>query len=297
MDDAVELSRRAILYRGSLWLGAWSAAAMQSHESPALKFGVVTDVHHANKPERGSRYYRESIPKLKEAMAEFRSAALPFVVELGDLVDAAEDAGTELNWLKEAIASMRGSGGEVHYVLGNHCVQTLRKKQFLQQVGRERGHYSFGRSGVRFVVLDACYRSDGVSYDAGNFDWKDTEIPAEQREWLRQELASAPGKAIVFVHQRLDIPGVHSVASAAHVRDILEQSGKVLAVFQGHSHQNDYGRVGGLHYCTMRAVVEGSGMESSGYGVVSVFDDGRLAVKGFRAQSDYKLKRNTEQAG
>jgi hypothetical protein len=47
----------------------------------------------------------------------------------------------------------------------------------------------------------------------------------------------------------------------------------------------------------MRAVVEGSGMESSGYGVVSVHDDGRLAVKGFRAQSGYMLRRKTARAG
>jgi alkaline phosphatase len=87
------------------------------------------------------------------------------------------------------------------------------------------------------------------------------------------------------------------VAGAEHVREILERSGKVLAVFQGHSHQNDYRHVGGLHYCTMRAVVEGSGMESSGYSVVSVFADGRLAVKGFRAQSGYNIGRETERPG
>jgi alkaline phosphatase len=297
MSDAAEMSRRAILYRGSLLLGAWSAAAMQSAGAPALTFGIVTDLHHANKPERGSRYYRESIPKLREAAAEFRSAALPFVVELGDLVDAAEDADTELSWLKEAIAWMRAAGAGVHYVLGNHCVQTLRKKQFLTQVGRERGHYSFDRGGVRFIVLDACYRKDGASYDAGNFDWKDTDIPFAQRKWLSRDLGSAPGRAVIFVHQRLDIHGVHSVASAEHVREILERSGKVLAIFQGHSHQNDYRHVGGLHYCTMRAVVEGSGMESSGYSVVSVFGDGRLAVKGFRAQSGYNIGRETERPG
>jgi len=48
-------------------------------------------------------------------------------------------------------------------------------------------------------------------------------------------------------------------ASAPEVRQILEDSGNVSAVFQGHSHQNDYRDINGIHYCTMRAVIEGSG--------------------------------------
>ena len=291
MADVVDLSRRAVLRGGSLWLGGWSASAMQSNEAPALRFGLVTDAHCADKPEWRTRYYRESLRKLKEAASAFRAGGASFAVELGDLVDAAEDADTELRWLKDAMEAMAGAGVEAHYVLGNHCLQTLHRNQFLAQVGREVGHYAFDRNGVRFMVLDACYRRDGAPYDAGNFDWKDTEIPVAQREWLKNMLAAAPGIAVVFTHQRLDIPGVHSVASAAHVREILERSGKVAAVFQGHSHQNDYRRVGGLDYCTMRAVVEGSGPENSGYAMVSVFGDGRLVVNGFRAQSDYSVRR------
>jgi alkaline phosphatase len=80
------------------------------------------------------------------------------------------------------------------------------------------------------------------------------------------------------------------VASGEEVRGILENSRKVLAVFQGHSHQNDYREVNGIHYCTMRAVVEGSGVESSGYSVVSVFSDGRVRVEGFRAQHEYSIR-------
>jgi alkaline phosphatase len=290
MDHFPRLSRRAVLRGGSLWLGAWPANAMQKGESPAARFGLVTDAHYADKPEWRTRYYRESLGKLTEAVTRFEDEAVPFLVELGDLVDAAPDVDTERAWLKRAAGVLSAGGMEAHYVLGNHCVQTLRKRQFLDEVHRERSYYSFDRGGIRLVVLDACYRTDGTSYDAGNFDWKDTDIPPEQREWLKQALASAPGSAVIFVHQRLDIPGVHSVASAEEVRGILEGSGKVAAVFQGHSHQNDYREVGGIHYCTMRAVVEGSGIESNGYSIVSLYQDGRAAVEGFRAQKNYSMR-------
>jgi alkaline phosphatase len=284
----VQLSRRALLQGGSLLLGSSWLHGIPNGE-PSVRLGIVTDIHHADKPEWGTRYYRESLGKLREAVAQFRNSKVDFLVQLGDLVDAAKDPDTERHWLKQALDILRGAGVATHSVLGNHCVQTLTKAQFLARTGTERGHYGFDRAGFRFIVLDACYRRDAVSYDAGNFDWKDTEIPPAERRWLEQQLDSASGRVLVFMHQRLDIPGVHTVASAPEVRHILEDSGKVLAVFQGHSHQNDYREINRIHYCTMRAVIEGTGLESNGYGIVSLFEGGRLAVKGFRAQRDYSI--------
>lgn len=288
MEHQSRLGRRAMLCGSSLLLGsAWLRGA--AIDSPALNFGIVTDVHYADKPHWGNRYYRESLAKLEDGVKQFRGSNLSFLMQLGDLVDAAQDLDTERDWLQRAIGTLSTAGLRMHSVLGNHCIQTLTKVQFLKEVGQERGHYSFDLAGFRFLVLDACYRRDGVSYDAGNFDWKDSEIPPAQREWLKEQLDLAPGRALVFVHQRLDIPGVHAVASAPEIRSLLEASGKVVAVFQGHSHQNDYREINRIHYCTMRAVIEGSGPDNNGYSIVSVFEDGRLIVKGFRAQQNYQI--------
>ena len=62
----------------------------------------------------------------------------------------------------------------------------------------------------------------------------------------------------------------------------------MLAVFQGHSHKNDYKEVGGVHYCTLAAMVEGSGAENSGYSVAQVRADGAITVTGFRRQKGYE---------
>ena len=281
MDRTVALSRRTLLL-GAQWLTATPAG------EPVIRFGILTDVHHADKSERGTRYYRESLSKLAEITARFRESKPAFVIQLGDLVDAATDLDTEQQWLREAVRALKTCGSDVYSVLGNHCIQTLTKAQFLKEVGRETGHYFFDRAGLRFIVLDACHRKDGVSYDAGNFDWKDSDIPPDQHKWLERQLAATPARAVVFVHQRLDIEGVHSVATAPAIRRLLEKSGKVLAVFQGHSHQNDYREINGIHYCTMRAVIEGTGFDNNGYGLVNVYADGRLMVQGFRAQRSYQ---------
>jgi hypothetical protein len=62
----------------------------------------------------------------------------------------------------------------------------------------------------------------------------------------------------------------------------------VLCVFQGHSHKNDYKEVGGVHYCTLVAMVEGSGAESSAYSTAAVRADGSVIVTGFRRQKRYE---------
>ena len=92
---------------------------------------------------------------------------------------------------------------------------------------------------------------------------------------------------IVFAHQRLDGSDRHCVKNAAEVRRALEASGRVLAVFQGHSHQNDYKQVGGIHYATLVAMVEGSGAENSGFAVADLSPDGTIRVRGFRRQAGY----------
>ena len=160
-----------------------------------------------------------------------------------------------------------------------------------QHTGASYGNYSFDQNGIHFVILDACFREDGVPYGSKNFDWRDTEIPKDQRDWLASDLAASSRPTLVFVHQRLDIEGDFGVKSASSVRKILEESGNVLAVFQGHSHENEHAEINGIHYCTLAAMIEGSGPDNSAYGILSVYEDGTLKLKGFRKQKDYIFTR------
>lgn len=71
---------------------------------------------------------------------------------------------------------------------------------------------------------------------------------------------------------------------------MLEESGKVLAVFQGHSHKNDLKVINGIHCRTLVAMVEGSGAENNGFSVMEVFDGGTIRLTGFRKQAKYEWK-------
>jgi len=285
--------RRCFLKNGLLFLSAAATcpATLLANKPDSLRIGLLTDLHYADKPAAGSRYYRDTLIKLDDAAQEFSRSDLSFLVELGDLIDAADSVDKELSWLSTINEKFSAISDKRHYVLGNHCVDTLTKEEFLNRAGQEKSWYSFDQGDTHFVVLDACFRSDGQPYGRKNFTWTDTLIPPEELEWLRSDLRSTTKHVIVFAHQRLDVSNNHGVKNNAQVRTILEDSGKVLAVFQGHSHQNDLKEIHGIHYCTLVAMVEGAGRSSSGYSILEVQSDGTLIVTGFINQKSHRLAR------
>lgn len=294
IPSTTQIGRRAFLRNGSLLLAAASAPsgllADDDSAREALRIGIITDLHYADKPPAGTRYYRETLAKLGEAAEQFARDKPAFVVELGDLIDAADSVEREQSYLKQINREFANVAKERHYVLGNHCVDMLHKQEFLDGVEQPQAHYSFDRGYTHFVVLDACFRSDGEPYGRKNSRWNDANIPQSQIEWLEADLKATTHKVVVFAHQRLDANTEYCPKNAAAVRTVFENSGKVLAVFQGHSHQNDYKEVGGIHYATLVAMVEGTGAENSGYSVADIRRDGTINLRGFRKQKDYVWK-------
>lgn len=258
-----------------------------------IQFGLITDLHHADKPHAGTRYYRETIGKFSEAAGKFKLEKPDFIVELGDLIDAADSVETELKYLEQINRELQKVAEKRYYVLGNHCVDTLKKAEFLAQVGQNQSYLSFDSGGWHFMILDACFRSDGTPYERKNFNWTDSNIPPAEIEWLKADLAKTSNNTIVFTHQRLDNSGNHMVRNASAVRRILEESGKVRAVFQGHSHKNDIQQIQGIPYITMVAMIEGSGPENSGYSLVRLLNLGQVLVDGFRNQKSYQFAKSS----
>lgn len=288
-------SRRSFLRDGSLLLIGAAAGGLPAfganEERGKVRLGLLTDLHYADKPPAGTRYYRETLAKLEDAAAQFERDKPDLVVELGDFIDSADSVDIEKKYLARIHKAFAALPGDKHYVLGNHCVTTLTKEQFLGGVGQKAAHYSFDVGGFHFVVLDACFRADRVPYGGVEFDWKDANLPQEQVEWLKEDLNGTAHQTIVLAHQRLDDKGAYSVKNAAQVRQVLEASGKVLAVFQGHSHKNDLQDIRGIHYCTLAAMIEGTGLENSGFARVDLLAGGAIRLTGFRRQTDYHWQR------
>jgi predicted phosphodiesterase len=286
------ITRRDVLKITGLTMAGLSLgiplSANEKPITPKIRFGMVTDPHYADADTKGTRHYRESLSKLNECVTFMNEQKVDFLIELGDLKDQDPSANEQntLKYLQTIEAVFKKFKGPRYHVLGNHDMDSISKQQFLSHakntgITPNASYYSFDQKGLHFVVLDANYISDGSDYDHGNFSWTDANIPNTQIEWLKKDLASTTKPTIVFVHQPLDGNTKHCVKNAEQVRHILEHNKNVLAAFHGHNHVGNYSLIEGIHYYTLKAVIEGSGEENNAYAIVEIYDD-RVVVTGYR---------------
>jgi len=288
------ITRRDLLKASGALLGPLSAAGpLTAGNRPDRKtiarFGLFADAHYADAEPRMRRYYRQSTAKLAECVKRMTEKKADFLIELGDFKDQARRPTKEstLAYLRRIEAAFKEFKGPRYHVLGNHDADSISKAQFLASVEnagipRDSTYYSFDRKGLHFVVLDANYRADGADYDCGNFNWTDANVPKAELDWLKRDLAAAASPVIAFVHQQLDGKGAHVVKNAEAVRKVLQAHKEVLAVFQGHNHAGAYSRIEGIHYYTLKAMVEGQGEQNNSYALVEVLDNHDLVVTGYR---------------
>ena len=295
------ITRRDVLKASGVFIAGLTmqtplSYAQDTQRKPIIQFGMVTDMHYADADPRGTRYYRESLPKLTECVTFMNDQKVAFLIELGDLKDEdprAQEKDT-LTYLETIEAILAKFEGPRYHVLGNHDMDSISKQQFLDRVtntgiDKSANYYSFDQNDIHFVVLDACYTSNGVDYDHGNFSWKDANIPQEQATWLKNDLTKTAHPTIVFVHQQLDGETSHCIKNAAEIRDILEENQNVLAVFHGHNHAGHYSHMEGIHYYTLKAVIEGSGAENNAYATATVYDDHSIVITGYRNAESMNL--------
>lgn len=270
-----------------------AGASRNDTVTDSISFGMVTDLHYAEKEMRNNRYYRDSLEKLTESIALFNERRPAFIIELGDFVDAGEKE-IEIGYLEKINSVFSLFNGDRYYVLGNHDLATLSKDEFLSVSGAVGNYYSFDYDSFHFIVLDANYNEDGSDYNAGNFIWTETYIHASQQKWLKEDLENAGDTTVfVFVHQTLDDNpdderNLHRVNNAPEIRRILDEAGTVRAVFQGHKHSGGFSVMNGIPYVTLKGAVEGPGLENNKSAIADC-TIGRVQIEGFGKQERFEL--------
>lgn len=303
MQETRNVITRRQFIQTSVWItgGVLVSPLLQSCKADNVSFGWVTDIHYAQAQVKWDRYFAESKDKLEEAILLYNQLVPDFVIETGDFKDenAEPDKAKTLQYLKEIEAVFQGFKGPQYHVLGNHDVDSLSKEEFLTNVintgiAPGKSYYSYVVKGWRFVVLDACYRNDGVAYSNNNFQWYDTSVPDAQLTWLKDELLKSSEPICIFIHQPLDGEGKLYVNNALEVRRVLEASKKVHAVFQGHRHEGDYKLINGIHYITQKAMVDYSGPANNSYSIVNISNSGVIQVEGYRRAASHVFNQLVE---
>ena len=139
------ISRRTWIKNSIVGLGfplAIGSQTLAQFDEIALKIGIVTDAHYAEKGTVGNRHYQDSVLKMDAKVDVFNEHKLNFTVFIGDLIDGHASAESDLKNMAiiEAPFSRFNNG---HYVLGNHDLLKLEKGQFIEHCGAKKPYYSF----------------------------------------------------------------------------------------------------------------------------------------------------------
>ena len=302
MKPSVISRRQFIMLSGAATAGLMipMGIAAVNNSAPLLRFGMLSDIHYADREAAAPRYYRQSLSKVKECVDLMNREKVDFLIELGDFKDqdAQPREAHTLRYLTDIENEFHQFNGPTYHVLGNHDMDGISKEQFLSRVTNtaipaSESYYSFNQQGFHFVVLDGNFTREGNAYDHGNFTWDNTRIPDSELNWLKTDLQNNELPVIVFIHQMLDDSKSkeQSVQNAPEVRKVLQESGKVICVFQGHVHEERYSLINHIHYYSMMAVVDDEGPENNSYMIVSIYPDGSLAIDGYRRASDQKFNK------
>ena len=214
-----------------------------------MKLGLFADAHYS------SVSGPQVLQRIENAFAAFAEEKCDLVVFLGDLLHDDVSHEAETANLKAISGILGRFSGKVSVIIGNHDTNLFTKAEFYRILGEQYRPKTMEINGTLFLFIDGCYFQNGEEYRPGHTGGVDTWYPHAQQ--LQQQLESRVGeRAYVFTHQVLDLSSgsVQRILNAAEIRRILEESGKVCSVFQGHSHKLVESDINGIHYMTLPAL-------------------------------------------
>ena len=186
-----------------------------------LRFGIVTDSHYADTAPQYDRYFRESVDKMNECVSFMNEQKIEFLIELGDFKDQNTTPVEEktIDYLKAIEQIFQKFNGPTYHVLGNHDLDSISKKQFMENISNTNipsrsTYYGFDCNGVHMIVMDANFLKDGTAYDHGNYEWNETYISRTELDWLRKDLAATDLPVVTFSHQQMGGLGMLDVCNA-----------------------------------------------------------------------------------
>jgi manganese-dependent ADP-ribose/CDP-alcohol diphosphatase len=272
-------------------------------EKPLYSFGVIADVQYADYNPAGTRFYRSSTVKLREALKTLKTDSVRFIINLGDLIDK------DFASFNPVLDIINSSGLEIYHVAGNHdySVEGEYKKRLPVLTPSKAGYYSLLLEGNRFIFLNGNEQSTYFSDDETEIkeaalnlasmkqkgeinavEWNGG-FSTKQIEWLKYQLDMANDaneKVFLICHFPIMPENVHNLLNYKEVLAILENYHNIIAWFNGHNHAGNYGTVNLIHFVTFRGMVETESDNS--YARIDVYKN-KLWINGYGREKSRSL--------
>jgi 3',5'-cyclic AMP phosphodiesterase CpdA len=231
-----------------------------------MKIGFFSDLHCGREEiTNGNRYPSRSLGKLQKLLLDFENIGVDLAICLGDVINGSASKADDIEHLSRVAKVIRDSSVPVLVMMGNHDFKNLDDDTFYRISDFVRPPFVCRADEVNLIFLDANYSSDGTRYGTPDtqYNWKNTYIPEDQIEALRDVLANSPegSRFWILCHQCLDIGAEerHIVNNVGEVLDIIGNEGrdKVEFVICGHYHPGAYSIDIGREFVTLPAVCTG----------------------------------------
>lgn len=228
-----------------------------------MKIAIITDIHLGKESTNGevvlklSRFAQTELDNFINKVKE--NPQIEAVINLGDLIEDENYHQDATNYQK-AIKNFKDIQKPVYHTIGNHEQVFLGDEDLRAWLGYEHLFFSF-KLGCYLGIILYSEHKPGIL----------PRIGISQIKWLKNELARTNLPVIVFVHHPLSDQSLIGnvwfennneaclIENRVEVRTILEASGKVKAVINGHAHWYNLTTHNGIPYITFQSLVENIG--------------------------------------
>ena len=262
-------------------------------------FGAIADCQYCSSKGRGARKFSLSEKKLQQCVDHMNKLDLDFVVHLGDFIDRDYESFDVVGPIYNSLKMPK------YHVLGNHdfSVKDELKIAVPEKLGLTSRYYDFYVKGWRYIILDGndisfhAHPKDSQEFkEAGEYYVKNKvktgkyngALGAIQLDWVEGLLKRASKKhekVILFCHFPVYPPNGHNLWNAEELVNLLERYSCVKAYINGHNHRGKYALKNGIHYLTLKGMVD---TNETSYGLVRVSDE-RILLEGHGRETDREM--------
>jgi len=292
-------------------------------EQPLLHFGVLSDVQYADEEDSYNfhqtklRYYRQTLRCVDEAVQQWNTESVAFVLQIGDLIDGKCKPYSD-RALETVLQHLKPLQAPLYHALGNHELYNFSRTR-LSKWFAEPFYYAFTPcASLRVIVLNAfelsvawvdqpeiveqCWplfepfnhndvRKENIDWGHGLVGVNRRYVPYNggvgpiQLQWLREQLAEAEAagqRVIVASHCPLQ-EGCSSPSTLLwnyeEVLALLHASPTVICGLYGHDHAGGFGTDSeGVHHLTLPSPLE-SQDGGNAFASITVYSD-RMDIHG-----------------
>lgn len=220
-----------------------------------LRIGFITDLHVGSSVNGvGDGVLRlDFVDKINYFIEKMNNSFVPnFIITGGDIIEGTKvslDKGmTELSLVRKLFDR---TTLKKYWVVGNHDLRSVKKKQFMQSLDIDYVSKAFVVGNYKIIILDSNFTKDDEDVIPGG-GYTRGHISEEQIEFLEKELKNIDKRVIVFLHHPplWSIDGKSNFAfpdNAKRLQEIFSQN-KVFVVFAGHIEDLFLQEIDGVKY-------------------------------------------------